>query len=46
MTRSVADGGNHGMTSRGRLWLTDDEERELRERLHELMRDPPRPHEP
>lgn len=38
MTAAVADGSNHGMTSRGRLWLTDDEERELRERLHELMR--------
>lgn len=34
----VADGEEHGMTARGRLWLTDDEERELRESLHVLMR--------
>ena len=34
----VADGEDHGMTARGRLWLTDDEERELRESLHALMR--------
>ena len=34
----VADGEEHGMTARGRLWLTDDEERELRESLHALVR--------
>jgi hypothetical protein len=26
------------MTSRGRLWLTDAEERELRDRLHDVIR--------
>lgn len=33
LAEMVQDGEEHGMTSRGRLWLTDDEERELRERL-------------
>lgn len=37
MARAVGDGEDHGMTSRGRLWLTDDEERELRERLHDVI---------
>lgn len=35
---AVGDGESHGMTSRGRLWLTDAEERELREDLHAVVR--------
>ena len=38
LATAVADGEDHGMTARGRLWLTDDEERELRESLHALVR--------
>lgn len=37
LVEMVGDGESHGMTSRGRLWLTDVEERELREALHEAM---------
>lgn len=36
---SVSRGGETGMTSRARLWLTAGEERELRERLHALVAD-------
>ncbi|MBM6401779.1 ArsR/SmtB family transcription factor [Phycicoccus sonneratiae] len=35
---AVGDGESHGMTSRGRLWLTGAEEAELREALHEVVR--------
>ena len=35
----AADGSEQGMTSRGRLWLTDAEERALRERLHGVARE-------
>lgn len=38
LVEAVGDGESHGMTSRGRLWLTDVEERELREALHEVVR--------
>ena len=38
LAAAVADGEEHGMTARGRLWLTDEEERELREALHALVR--------
>ncbi len=38
LATAVADGEEHGMTSRGRLWLTDAEERELRAELHALTR--------
>lgn len=37
-TRALAGGDDVGMTSRGRLWLTDDEVRELTGQLHELVR--------
>ncbi len=37
LARAVGDGKSHGMTSRGRLWLTDAEEHELRDRLHAVM---------
>lgn len=39
LTASVAQGREQGMTSRGRLWLTPDEERQLRERLGEAVAD-------
>ncbi|MBR7744644.1 helix-turn-helix transcriptional regulator [Phycicoccus sp. BSK3Z-2] len=38
LAASVAAGDEHGMTARGRLWLTDDEETEIRERLQEVVR--------
>lgn len=37
LTREVAEGSDHGMTSRERLWLTGEEERALRDRLHEVV---------
>lgn len=37
-SRALASGDDVGMSSRGRLWLTDDEVRDLTEQLHELVR--------
>lgn len=37
LVRTVADGDEAGMASRGRLWLTEDEERDLRKRLQDLF---------
>lgn len=34
-----ADGVEQGMTSRGRLWLTEDEERDLRQRWREVAQE-------
>ncbi len=39
MAGAVGDGENHGMTSRGRVWLSDAEERELRDRLIDVVRE-------
>lgn len=39
LTSEVAKGSGHGMTSRGLLWLTPDEQRELADRLHALLQD-------
>lgn len=36
---AVGDGEEHGMTSRGRVWLTDAEEREMRERIIDVVRE-------
>ena len=36
---AVGDGEDHGMTSRGRVWLTDAEEREMRDRLIDVVRE-------
>ncbi|GGL44570.1 helix-turn-helix transcriptional regulator [Phycicoccus endophyticus] len=37
MASAVGEGETHGMTSRGRLWMTDAEERELQARLGEVV---------
>ncbi|MGL5928117.1 MAG: ArsR/SmtB family transcription factor [Dermatophilaceae bacterium] len=38
LARQVQDGEDQGMTSHSRLWLTDAEEREVRDRLLEVVR--------
>ncbi len=39
LVEAVGDGESHGMTTRGRLWLTDVEEREMRDRLLDVVRE-------
>lgn len=39
LAAAVGDGEDHGMTSRGRVWLTDVEEREMRNRIIDVVRE-------